>query len=118
MMDSASYVVVEDSTVIEDQGLHAWIEGGPMFNGGFDGAGRSPSVNADDYGQYVLGAGVGLPFADIFFVGLGYRFMRLNVRTPCEVCPPPLGGGDDKYFVTNTTEVHSVVLKLGVHLPW
>jgi hypothetical protein len=116
--DSSSYVIQEDKRVYGSFRPYVYAEGGLIFNLGFEGAGAEPSVNSEDYGQFLLGGGVGLPIAEILNVSLGYRYMRLNLRTPCAVCPPDETGEADNYFVLNTNSVHSVLLKIGVHFPW
>lgn len=94
-----------------------FVEGGPILNGNFEGAGRNPSVNPNDYNQYHLGAGAGLPLWDVFVLELQYRYMRLNVRTPCPTCPPT-PANPDEFFIQNTNAVHSILLKAGYRLEW
>lgn len=94
-----------------------FVEGGPVFNGGFDGSGSSPAVNENDYAQYLLGAGVGLPVFSSFVVQLQYRYMRLNLRTPCPTCPPSPANPND-FFIVNTNSLHSVLLKIGWRPEW
>jgi hypothetical protein len=97
-----------------------FAEGGLILNGTFDGAGRNPSVNPDDYGQFYAGIGLGmpLPFAEFITVSLAYRYMRLNLRTPCPSCPPAQSGNPDNYFFQNTNISHGIMLKLGYRLEW
>jgi hypothetical protein len=83
-----------------------YVEGGAILNGKFDGAGRDPSVNPTDYGQYYAGIGLGAPVFDWIEISLGYRYMRLNLRTPCTVCPAD-------FYVQNTNVSHSILLKIG-----
>ena len=116
--DSSAYVIQEDKNVYGSFRPYIYVEGGWIFNAGFEGAGATPSVNSDEYAQYLLGVGMGLPITDLINVSLGYRFMRLNLRTPCPVCPPDVTGLDENFFVLNTNTVHSVLLKVGVHFPW
>jgi hypothetical protein len=85
-----------------------YAEGGFIFNGAFDGAGATPAINREDYGQYLFGGGVGAPFLGFLIARLGYRFMRLNLRTPCPSC-------EDKFLV-NTNESHSVMVSVGGNL--
>lgn len=118
--DTRDSTVFICSRVEETQGdlrPFLFVEGGPVFNGGFDGAGRDPSANPDEYGQYVIGAGAGLPIFDRFVVQLQYRYMRLNVRTPCLTCPPS-PSDPNNFFIVNTNKVHSVLLKLGYRFEW
>ena len=87
-----------------------FAEGGIVLNGSFEGStGRDP-VNPEDEGQYFFGAGVGTPLFDILTVSVSYRFLRLNLYTPCAAC--------ETRSVVNTNEIHSVVLKFGLHLEW
>lgn len=116
--DSSAYVIQEDKRVYGSFRPYLYAEGGWIFNLGFEGAGAHPSLNSEDYAQFLLGGGVGLPITDLINVSLGYRYMRLNLRTPCPVCPPSETGEEDGFFVLNTNSVHSVLLKLGVHFPW
>lgn len=97
-----------------------FIEGGPILNGGFEGQGKNPSVNPDDYGQYLFGAGVGtpLPWVPWLTASLAWRYNRMNVRTPCPSCNPDISGNPDLYYFQNTNESHSVVLKIGMRFEW
>jgi hypothetical protein len=47
-------------------------------------------------------------------VSLGYRMLRLNLRTPCPSCVSDTG--ESLYWVTNTNLGHSLIIKLGWHL--
>lgn len=116
--DSSAYVIQEDKLIYGSFRPYIYGEGGWIFNAGFAGAGATPSANSEDYAQFLLGVGMGLPITDLINVSLGYRYMRLNLRTPCPTCPPDVTGQEDNFFVLNTNTVHSVLLKLGVHLPW
>lgn len=86
-----------------------YAEGGTVLNGSFEGAGKNPSINPDDYGQYFWGAGIGLPVGDLLVLSAGYKYLRLNLRTPCPVCPTTL-------FIQNTNVIHSAVLNVGIRL--
>jgi hypothetical protein len=89
---------------------YLFVEGGWIFDTGFEGSGAEPSVNPEDHAQYLLGGGGGLPILPFLHVQLAYRFMRLNLRTPCENC-------NDVYQV-NTNLVHSVLLRVVYHMDW
>ncbi len=99
-------------TVIDypDHAPYVFIEGGPIFNGPFEGSGARPSVNPDEYSQYQIGAGGGIPIASWMHAQLAYRFMRVNLRTPCESC--------SEVFQVNTNSVHSVMLRIMIAWGW
>lgn len=86
-----------------------FVEGGLILDSGFEGSGSEPPINPEDYRQFFFGGGVGMPI-DRFTISLAFRFLRLNLRTPCDNCP-------DR-FIVNTNEIGSIVLKAGVQLPW
>ena len=99
-------------TVIEypKHAPYVFLEGGPILNGPFEGSGARPSVNPEEYSQYQVGAGGGIPITSWLHAQLAYRFMRLNLRTPCESCT-------DVYQV-NTNSVHSVFLRIMIAWGW
>jgi hypothetical protein len=117
-VDSTVYFYRKNSVIQDKFRPFLFVEGGFIFNGSFEGSGKSPSINPDDYSQYTFGGGVGLPFGSIFTASLGYRYMRLNLRTPCPTCPPQSTNNPDEYFIVNTNSVHSIILKLGLHFDW
>ena len=117
-VDSTVYFYRKNSVVQDKFRPFLFIEGGLIFNGSFEGSGKEPSINPDDYSQYLFGGGIGVPFASIFTASLGYRYMRLNLRTPCPTCPPQSTNNPDEYFIVNTNSIHSVILKLGLHFDW
>ena len=114
MRDSTVYLVREKKMVSDGFRPFLFVEGGIILSAGFDGAGRNPSLNPDEYGEYFLGGGAGLPIADFLTISLAYRYLRLNLRTPCPTCPPELTGNPDNFFIQNTNRAHSVLLKFGV----
>lgn len=83
-----------------------YAEGAYVFNGGFEGAGAKPALNPEDYGQYFGGAGIGMPLFGPVVISVGYRYMRLNNRTPCESCPAE--------FVVNTNTIHAATVTFGL----
>jgi hypothetical protein len=85
-----------------------YIEGAYIFNGSFAGAGQNPSINPGDYGQYFFGGGIGTPFGGIFTASLGYRYMRLDLRTPCPTCV--------NQYIVNANISNSLMLKFGIRL--
>lgn len=107
--DSTAILLREKGEYTTGFRLDAYAEAGTMFNTDFEGAGRSPAVNEDDYGQWYAGVGVMATF-DWFFVGLGYSYYKLSVRTPCENC--------QDLFLVNTNDTHTVELRLGYALWW
>lgn len=119
-LDSTAFIGYKSVYESSDFRPFLFIEGGPVFNGNFAGAGANPSVNSEDYSQYFVGAGAGapLPFADFITVSIGYRYMRLHVRTPCPSCPPTQSGDPNSFYFLNTNTTHNAVLKLGWRLQW
>lgn len=111
--DSTVYLVREKRRVAGGFNPFLFAEGGIIFSAGFDGAGRNPSVNSDEYGEYFLGAGFGIPIADFLTASLAYRYLRLNLRTPCPTCPPDVTGNPDNFFIQNTNTAHTVLVKFG-----
>jgi hypothetical protein len=109
-VDSASIVVREQSVTRAKCRPFAYAEGGPVMNGSFTGSGPTPSLNPQDYSQWTAGLGAGALLWDRVTIMLGYRYLRLNLRTPCIAC------GDK--FVVNTNSIHSVVLRAGLHFGW
>jgi hypothetical protein len=103
--DSASYLVHEQAVAHSTVQPFIYGEGALIFNTGFTGAGPDPSLNPDDYGQWFFGAGLGTPFLGSFTASLGYRIMRLNLRTPCEAC--------QNKFIVNTDVSNSILAKIG-----
>lgn len=115
--DSTVYYVRQEVAVHEPFSPFLFFEGGIVIPSTFDGHGRSPSINEAEYGERMLGAGLGLPFFDFLVASVGYRYLRLNVRTPCPACPPP-DEQNEGFFVTNTNQAHSLLIKIGLHLPY
>ncbi|MCX7930614.1 MAG: hypothetical protein N2663_07845, partial [Chlorobi bacterium] len=90
-----------------------FVEGGTLLNTDFEGAGREPSLNPDDYGQWFVGVGAGTTAWEQLVIGIAYRYQRLNVRTPCALCPPDIDAPNN--YVVNTANLHSLLLKIGIH---
>jgi hypothetical protein len=109
-VDRSAILVRETVLEYPEHAPYVFVEGGPVLNGSFDGAGARPSINPDDYGQFVLGAGAGIPVLSWLHAQLAYRYARLNLRTPCVDC-------QDVYQV-NTNNVHAVVLRIFLHWGW
>jgi len=109
-VDRAAILVHERIAERSEHAVYAFLEGGPVFNGSFDGAGPDPSINRDDYGQWVAGAGLGIPIASWLHTQLAYRYARLNLRTPCIDC--------GNVFQVNTNQVHAVLLRVSLHWGW
>ncbi len=107
--DSTVYYLREKEIVEGSFRPYVFIEGGIYFDGDYEGAGADPSVNPDDHGQYLAGLGLGLPIGPLS-ISLGYRYNRLNLRTPCPAC--------EEKMVVNTNVVHSGLLKIGWLVGW
>jgi hypothetical protein len=89
----------------------AYVEGGTVFDGKFDGSGTPENaVNPEERKPLLLGAGIGAPIGENIVVALGYRYMQLHLATPCEQCV-------DRSIINRNT-IHSVTLKAGIRLPW
>lgn len=109
-VDSSAVMVMERVVVRDSLAPFLYAEGGLIFDGAFEGAGAEPSVNPEEYSQYLLGAGAGIPIFPALYVSLGYRLMRLNLRTPCVNC--------ENVFQVNTNLVHSLLLRVALHIDW
>lgn len=114
--DTTVYLHRERTSLPPFWRLVVYAEGGPVLNGSFEGRGASPSLNPDDYGQWLLGGGAGIAAGPIrwflpnAFVVLrvGYQRMRLNLRTPCPVC-----AGE---YLVNSNISNAVLLQLGLRI--
>lgn len=111
----AAYTNVDSSVVFYPQCTrpnkrwnepYFFLESGIIIDLKFDGSGKSPSVNPEDYGEYLIGAGLGTVLWNILDIKFGYKYLRLNVRTRCSQC--------EKYYV-NSDDVHSVFFQLGIN---
>jgi hypothetical protein len=107
--DSTVFYMHEQTITMSPFRAYLYAEGGTVLNSNFSGAGENPSANPDDYSQYYLGIGGGVLLGKWLTASLGYRYMRLNLRTPCAFCP-----GD--VFIQNTDQSNSVLLKIGVNI--
>ncbi len=108
--DHRAYVAHETVNERGDFRPYLFVEGGMLFPTDFEGAGADPSINPDDYGEWFGGIGVGLPLWDVVSVSAQYRYLRLNLRTPCPDC--------DELYRVNTNNVHSVLLRIAYRLEW
>jgi hypothetical protein len=109
-LDRTVYYSKEKVIVKEDIRPFFFIEGGPIIDIEHEGAFANPSLNPEEYSQYFIGGGIGLPISDIFNISLSYRYMRLNLRTPCVTC--------DNLYIVNTNTVNSVLLKFAYSHIW
>lgn len=109
-VDRAALLLRERVIVRNTFAPYVFVEGGLIFNGPFEGSGARPSENPENYGQYLFGLGAGIPIVGNLHAQLAYRYMRLNLRTPCENCP--------NLFLLNTNVVHSVLLRIAYHIGW
>ena len=109
-VDSTTILLLKHRIVRDASAPYVFFEGGPIFDGGFEGAGAEPSENPEDWGQYLLGGGAGLPLMGGLHVQVAYRYMRLNLRTPCAQC--------NAVFQVNTNVVHSILLRALYHIGW
>lgn len=118
--DSTVFYVQRQTQTRSDFRPFVFAEGGIILNGSFEGAGAMPSLNSEDYGQYLLGVGIGapLPWVPWLTASIGYRYMRLNLRTPCASCPPEQTGNPDNYYFLNTNQAHGLFVKFGARLEW
>lgn len=104
--DSTVYFVKKTRIIKDEYRPYFFIEGGPIFNGSFDGNGSSPSLNSENYSQYTFAAGLGLTLLDNINVSLGYRLMRLNLRLPCIAC--------QESYVVNTNLAQGIFMSVGM----
>jgi hypothetical protein len=109
-VDRAAILVRETVAERDVFAPYVFVEGGPILDGTFEGSGPDPSVNPEDHGQWMAGGGAGLPITSWLHAQLAYRYMRLNLRTPCVQCT-------DVYQV-NTNDVHAVLLRVALHWGW
>jgi len=109
-VDSTAALLRTTEVVIPARAPYLFLEGAYVFNGNFEGRGPEPSVNPDDYGQYLFGLGVGIPVVWRLHAQLAYRYARLNLRTPCEECTD--------LFLVNTNSIHAVMLRFMLHWGW
>lgn len=109
-VDSTAALLRTTEVVVPTHAPYLFVEGAYVFNGNFDGRGPEPSVNPDEYGQYLFGAGVGIPVVWRLHAQLAYRYARLNLRTPCENC--------NELFLVNTNSIHAVMLRVMLHWGW
>lgn len=110
VVDSTAALIRTTEVVLPTFAPYLFAETAYVFNGNFEGRGREPSVNADEYGQYMMSMGVGIPVIWRIHAQLAYRYARLNLRTPCESC--------NELFIVNTNSVHAVMLRLVLHWGW
>lgn len=109
-VDRAAILVHERVATRDAFAPYIFAEGGPIFNGPFEGSGPRPSLNPEDYGQWFAGAGAGIGITPWLHAQLAYRYTRLNVRTPCEFCTD--------VFQVNTNAAHAVLLRIALHWGW
>ena len=109
-VDSTAALLRMTEVVLPSRAPYVFLESAYVFNGNFEGRGREPSVNPEDYGQYLVGLGVGMPVIWRLHAQLAYRYARLNLRTPCENC--------NDLFTVNTNSIHAVMLRVMMHWGW
>lgn len=105
-------IMMEEKTLIRSTFRpFAYIEGGTLFDATFAGSGTpNNAVNPEFRKPLLLGAGIGVPIADVVILTLGYRYMQLHLATPCEAC--------ENRSVINRNSIHSVTLKGAYRLSW
>ncbi|MBS1904587.1 MAG: hypothetical protein JSS75_12840 [Bacteroidetes bacterium] len=110
--EDSSVILQEDHVLIRPSFRpFAYIEGGTLFDSKFTGSGTPDNVvNPEARKPILLGAGIGVPIADILILTLGYRYMQLHLATPCEECV-------DRSVINRNT-VHSITLKGAYRLSW
>jgi hypothetical protein len=109
-LDSLSYFLREKAVERFAFRPYLYFEGGPIFDGTYDGSGNTPSLNQADYSEWTAGIGFGAVIREKISIGIGYRFLRLNLRTPCPACVDQ--------FIVNTNQVHALLIRAGIHLGW
>lgn len=108
--DSTVYFYRDKRLIRNKWRPYVFAEGGLFVDGDYEGAGNTQTLNPNDHGQYFLGVGAGMPFFDILAVNLSLRYMRTNVKTPCETCP--------ERYIVNTNESVGVFLGVGIILEY
>ncbi len=102
--DETVYYTEAESIKTDPFRLFLYGEGGSFFDLFDEGQGASPAINENDFGQYYFGAGFGAEIFNNLDLMIGVRYMRLNLRTPCEEC--------NDLYVLNTNEAISLLIKL------
>lgn len=110
VVDSTAALIRTTEVVLPTFAPYIFAEGAYVFNGNFEGRGPEPSVNVEEYGQYMMSLGVGIPVIWRIHAQLAYRYARLNLRTPCESC--------NELFIVNTNSVHAVMMRFVLHWGW
>jgi hypothetical protein len=108
--DSTVYFYEAYREVKSKYRLFAFVDAGYYFDTDFEGAYSTPSLNPEDYGQFFISAGVGMPFYKYFTAKIFYKYSRLNQRTPCQACT--------KSFVVNTNNLQGIFLGIGFNLDY
>ncbi len=104
-IDSTVYFYEDKILIRDDFRPYVFLEGGSFIDGSFEGSGSEPALNPEDYGQFFVGLGFGVPLFDIISTNLSFRYMQTNLRTPCTAC------GDK--FIVNTNKAFGVFLSVG-----
>lgn len=102
--DPTVYFTEKQEVYADPYRIYTYAEGGVLLDLFTEGQGPTPSLNEEDYGQYYFGAGLGAELFTNIDLTLGFRYMRLNLRTPCEEC--------DNLFIVNTNNSYNFLLKL------
>lgn len=108
----SSVIFVEESKAIRPSFRpFVFVEGGSVFDGKFNGSGvPANAVNPDERKPLLLGAGIGVPIADVVILTLSYRYLQLHLATPCEQCI-------DRSVINRNT-IHSIALKGAYRISW
>lgn len=109
-VDPTAYLLHDREVIVPERALYLFVEGGPVFDGAFEGSGPRPSLNPDDYAQYTASGGIGLPITSWLHGQLAYRYARLNLRTPCVDC--------GNIYQVNTNVIHAAMLRVMIHWGW
>ena len=107
-VDSTVYFFIDKKVIKDEYRPYIFLNGGLFLDTDFDGSGSEPSINKNDYNQYGLQFGIGMPLYDILDISLGISYNRFNLRTPCTSC--------QNYYVVNTNNVIGFFMNIGIYL--
>ncbi len=87
-----------------------YVEGGMIVDGSFDGNASAEVINPGDRrDQMLFGAGGGISLGNVALMA-GYRWMELQLATPCPTC--------QERRILNTNAITSLVITLAYRFPW
>lgn len=109
-VDSTVYFFLDRKIIKDEFRPYLFLNGGTLFDTGFEGSGSNTALNKDDYGQFFVQFGVGMPLFEIIDISVGISYYRFNLRTPCDAC--------SNYFIINTNNTISTFINFGIFLSY